>query len=112
MHNMKRRMKQQAAVAKVEDADKEGSMDEEAQRRVKEVNAKKAETARLRYHRMVKFLFDYLIVFINFSQLKRRSSTISAVPKLFDVGEWRKKRCWQCQSGASMERLWIGHSKL
>ena len=66
MHNMKRRMKQQAAVAKVEDADKEGSMDEEAQRRVKEINAKKAETARLRYHRMVKFLIEYLNSFYKF----------------------------------------------
>lgn len=55
MHNMKRRMKQQATATKVEDVDKESSLDGETQRRIKEINAKKAETARLRYHRMVSF---------------------------------------------------------
>lgn len=49
-HNMKRRIKQQIAI-KTED--KVANLGDEAHRRLKEQNAKKAEAARLRYHRMV-----------------------------------------------------------
>jgi hypothetical protein len=53
-HNMKRRIKQQVVV-KTED-NKATNLGDEAHRRIKEQNAKKAEAARLRYHRMV-YLF-------------------------------------------------------
>lgn len=51
-HNLRRRMKQ---IPKSEEAGKElaGAIDEEVNRRLKDQNAKKAESARQRYHRMV-----------------------------------------------------------
>lgn len=49
-HNLRRRMKQ---IAKNEDSKEPISADDEVQRRLKEQNAKKAEAARQRYHRMV-----------------------------------------------------------
>jgi hypothetical protein len=54
-HNMKRRIKQQVVV-KPED-NKTPNLGDEANRRIKEQNAKKAEAARLRYHRMVFFIY-------------------------------------------------------
>jgi hypothetical protein len=98
-YNMKRRQKQQA-IPKVEEGIKEDLLDEDSQRRLKEQNAKKAETARQRYHRMVKRIgvpFSLPIDTFIFRLLTKKSCIISDELRPFVVGGWRKKLCWQCQ---------------